>query len=168
MNAVTPIEDAWTTSIQEVNAWRGAAIHHYGRIEAEVGQTLLALRSCFPDVRVSLDHLAGARFVALRRHAVPVGLLPDPRIAAALQALEPFLERRVALCHGVARVALQRSGAWLVAFEWTLYDKPGNPVQTAWFAQDDALSWLADLRRKTDCLASLLRRQRAALAPASQ
>lgn len=107
---------AWDEAISSVNAWRGQAIQCFAQAEVAVSETLLALaRHEGPGALVRLRRLVGQRFQDLHDTLAPEGPFSAEGTAAsaALAAFRAHEDLRPALCHGVAKVALDRQGRWL-------------------------------------------------------
>ena len=114
-----------------LNQWRGHMVEDFARSEQPVTETLALLNSNEPAGKATrLPHLVGQRYDRL------VALLaadpaPSGHTKVALTALHRFREHdvlRTMLCHGVTRVAVDRSGEWVALM--TLVSFRGNAVTT--------------------------------------
>ena len=124
MNALSPFPALksdgpdWDAICQEVNAWRGACMHHFSVVEEAVTKTLLALSEAEgASSKVRLRHLIGQRFEDLEIAIGPEGPFAEIGKTAA-RALAQFRTNhevfRSQLCHGVAKVAVIRDGSWML------------------------------------------------------
>lgn len=112
----------WDDAIAQVNRWRGDCLQSFAQSETAVTETLLLLNAvAVKGSVVKLPHLIGQRFEALRLATGPEGAFASEG-AKAHDAISAFLVReklRAFLCHGVAKVALERSGSWIAIFNLT-------------------------------------------------
>ena len=164
MNAITPVDlphgdAAWERATEAVNAWRGGALHCLAQAELAVSETLLAM-SAVPEKgsAVRLRRLVGQRFEDLRSAIASDGPFASEGVkaVAALTGFEKHQDLRPMLCHGLAKVALDRKGHWVVIFKVLVLG--GREPERAAMAleQRDAEIRLEDLRRDSQRLASLL------------
>lgn len=109
----------WEDAIAQVNRWRGDCLQSFAQSETAVTETLLLLNAVAANgSSVKLPHLVGQRFAALKLATGPQGAFAIEG-AKAHDAISAFLVReqlRAFLCHGVAKVALERSGSWIAIF----------------------------------------------------
>lgn len=115
-------DDQWELAIAQVNRWRGNCVQRFAQTETAVTETLLVLNAV-PEkgASVKLPHLIGQRFEALKLVLGPEGAFAKEGVIAH-EAITAFLLReqlRAFLCHGVAKVALERSGNWIAIFYLT-------------------------------------------------
>ena len=96
MNALSPFPALksdgpdWDAICQEVNAWRGACMHHFSVVEEAVTKTLLALSEAEgASSKVRLRHLIGQRFEDLELAIGPDGPFAEIGKTAA-RALAQF------------------------------------------------------------------------------
>ena len=164
MNAITPIETAigevaWEEAIRSVNEWRGHSLHCFAQAEAAVSETLLAMAAVANrGARVKLRRLIGQRFEDLNS-AIGAGGPFATEGNKAAQALHAFREHealRPILCHGTAKVALDRHGQWLVLMKVLSFS--GRKAERASLALDqrEAVAKLAELKARTQQLVSAL------------
>ncbi len=171
MNAVTPITagpdaTSWEDALASLNSWRGRAIQCFAQSEAAVSETLLALAALGDrGAKVRLRRLVGQRFEDL-----DAALGPDGPFAAegakelpALAAFRSHGALRPALCHGVAKVALDRQGQWIVLLRLLAFRGRAAERDTLSFEQREAEAMLATLRCDGQKLGTALGNLRAAL-----
>src|SRR5690606_36645858 len=107
---------AWEAAVGEVNSWRGQALQHFAVAETAASETLLLMASLPGGANVRLRRLVGQRFEDLRLAIGSDGPFARQGVKAA-EALEAFSRHetlRAYLCHGMAKVALDRHGHWIV------------------------------------------------------
>ena len=106
----------------QVSRWRGDCVQIFAQSETAVTETLVVLNSVKDKgASVKLPHLFGQRFEALKLAIGPEGAFAKDG-AKAHHAISAFLAReplRAFLCHGVAKVALERSRGWIAIFNLT-------------------------------------------------
>ncbi len=122
MPELNTYDERWTNAIAQMNSWRGDCVQSFAHSESAVTETLLVLNGV-PEKggSVKLPHLIGQRFEALKFAIAPAGPFAKDG-AKAHEAISAFLMReqlRAFLCHGVAKVALERSGSWIAIFNLT-------------------------------------------------
>lgn len=165
MNAITPIDAAgaeagWDKAIRSVNEWRGRSLHCFAQAEAAVSETLLALASA-PDrgTRVKLRPLVGQRFEDLASAIGANGpfAAEGGKAALSLLAFRAHEALRPVLCHGTAKIALDRNGRWLILMKVLSFR--GRKAERSSLALDqrDAAAKLAELDARTRHLVSALR-----------
>lgn len=173
MNAITPIETAneetaWDEATQSVNEWRGNGLQCFAQAEAAVSETLLAL-AVVPGrgAGVKLRRLIGQRFEDLN-----TAITADGPFAAeggkAAQALAAFREHealRPMICHGTAKVALDRNGQWVVLIRVLSFRGRSADRSSLALDQKEATNLLAELKDRTRQLGSALQSLRARIAP---
>jgi hypothetical protein len=146
--------------LAEVNAWRGACMHHFSQVEMAVTETLLALSAARPnDDRVKLRHLVGQRLEDLTVATAPDG--PFGEVGKQLQDELLHFRReheafRILLCHGVAKVAVDRQGSWLVVWRTLSFRGRQSDRTTTVMEKDQALAISDALKRDGTKLSSLL------------
>lgn len=156
--ASLPLPDplAWSDILFQVNAWRGACLHHFTVAEHAVTETLLALDAARPGV-VRLRHLIGQRLEDLAAALAEGGPFAHP---PASKALTRFRDRhegfRAQLCHGAMTVAAQVGGDWLVVVDVLAIKARQGVTDTAVIRQTAGEERLAQLKRDGQALASLL------------
>lgn len=164
MNAEVKIEtcgdDAlWIRVIHDVNAWRGACLQCFSAAEAGVTETLLAL-NIIPDkgVSVKLRHLIGQRFDDLAAVLGPEGAFAAEGKTAfkALEAFRGHESLRTYLAHGVAKITVERSGKWVLVFRQISIRARQSERTMLLIEEAEGVETLADLRRKSQQLCSVL------------
>lgn len=122
MNAHTTIDllpsCCWDDVYAEVNAWRGACMHHFSQVEMAVTQSLLALDAAKPDGEsLRLRHLIGQQYEDLEAAISPSGPFGNEG-KSACDALSWYRTQheafRALLCHGTIKVCVERNGHWLL------------------------------------------------------
>lgn len=164
MNESAPAEIAnddplWNQAIRDVNAWRGACLQHFSAAEAAVTEALLLLKS-IPNrgEAVRLRHLIGQRFDDLHKLIEDGGIFAKEGKAAAkalsdIRTIEGF---RSCLAHGQAKIALERTGKWVVILRHTSIRGQQAERSMLLFEQAEAEEKLVDLKRKSQKLCSVL------------
>ena len=164
MDEGAPIEIAnddplWNQAIQDVNAWRGACLQHFSAAEAAVTETLLLLKA-IPDrgETVRLRHLIGQRFDDLSKLIEAEGAFAKEGKAAAkaLSDLRTLEGLRSFLAHGQAKIALERTGKWIVILRHVSIRGQQAERLMLLCEQAEAEERLADLKRKSQKLCSVL------------
>lgn len=159
-------DDVWDRAIASVNAWRGHAIQCFAQTEAAVSETLLTLANIEGrGGSVRLRRLVGQRFQDLQDALTLEGPFAAEG-AAAGAALAAFREHeavRAALCHGIAKIALDRHGRWLVVFRTLAFRGRDEERSGVTYEQPEADAFLADLKARGQKLGSALGALRAAL-----
>jgi hypothetical protein len=155
MNAIVPVQQfidaaAWDEATNAVNAWRGHALHCFAQAEAAVSETLLAMASApqwGPKVR--LRRLVGQRFEDLASALETKGPFADERAKAAsvLAGFRDHESLRAFLCHGVAKVAFDRSGRWLVVLKLLAFRSREADRSSVVYEKREAEELLADLNK---------------------
>ena len=156
MDDGTPIEIAnddplWNQAIQDVNAWRGACLQHFSAAEAAVTETLLLLKA-IPGrgEAVRLRHLIGQRFDDLSKLIEADGAFAKEGKAAAkaLLDLRTLEGLRSFLAHGQAKIALERTGKWIVILRHVSIRGQQAERLMLLFEQAEAEERHVDLKRK--------------------
>jgi hypothetical protein len=166
----TSDELPWTRAAFEVNAWRGACLQAFSRAEAAVTETLLSLSGTGGSVAsVQLRHLVGQRLEDLAQALEREAAFEGEAMAAreALASFRTFEKLRAHLAHGVARVALERNGSWVVLLLHIAIRQRAAERSTVAFDQAEAAEALNDLERNTQRLDSALADLRRAVAVGS-
>ncbi|HYJ51574.1 MAG TPA: hypothetical protein VEW04_00215 [Allosphingosinicella sp.] len=165
MNAIAPVEAAigdaaWGQAIRSVNEWRGHALHCFAQAEAAVSETLLVM-AAVPErgARVKLRRLIGQRFEDLNSAIEAQGPF-GAEAGKAVQALFAFREQealRPILCHGTAKVALDRHGQWLIQIKVVSFRARKADRTSLALDEREAGARLAELKERTHHLVSALR-----------
>lgn len=152
-------ETAWTQAIHDVNAFRGACLQHFSSAEAAVTETLLLLKEV-PNrgETVRLRHLIGQRFDDLAKLVEQGGVFADEgsAVAKALSELRTIESFRTCLAHGQAKIALERNGQWVVIFRMIAIRAKLAERSVVVLEQADAEQRMADLKRRSQSLCSVL------------
>ena len=154
----------WDIAEGEVDRWRGACIQVFARSEAATTETLIALAKD-ASTKVKLPHLVGARFEALYT-AVAIGggsVAGAPRLKAALDAFREHDDVRTILCHGVAQVAIDRRGEWIVVLRCTSCRSGSAEQIVRTFTVAQAAEVFAEIQHDAQVLSSLLGQLRKSL-----
>jgi hypothetical protein len=176
MNALTSIRQSqsvepWDRAVTAVNAWRGQAIHCFAQAEAEVSETLLAL-ACGPGggSKVRLRRLVGQRLEDLSCAVAPEGPFGEQgrKVAATLAAFREHESLRTFLCHGPAKITVDRQGQWVVILKVLAFRSRKAERSSMTLEERDAEALLADLRTASRHLTSALQSLRAAMAREEQ
>jgi len=150
ISALAPPQ-GWDAVLGEVNAWRGACIHHFTYVEQAVTESLVELHAAKPDgAIVRLRHLVGQRFEDLANAIAPDGPFPDAgRTVSA--TLSTFRERheafRTLLCHSQMTVSVEVSGKWVVVARSLVLRGSRAERTTTVIEEAEAASRLAALKR---------------------
>jgi len=164
MDAQVPADIAkddplWNRAIHDVNAWRGACLQHFSAAEAAVTETLLLLKTVpSRGEAVRLRHLIGQRFDDLSKLIAEEGVfaLEGKAAAKALADLRTLEGLRSTLAHGQAKIALERTGKWIVILRHVAIRAQQAERMTLLFEQAEAEERLVDLKRKSQKLCSVL------------
>ena len=149
----------WAQVTSEVNAWRGACLQCFARAEAAVTDALLFLSGVGQrGAAVQLRHLTGQRLEDIAQAIGPGGPFAAEGGAAheALASFRIYESLRAHLAHDVARIALERNGAWVVVFRHLSIRSRTAHRSTMALEQAGAAETLADLKRKAQQLDSAL------------
>ena len=156
MNAQTPIIAAghlpdFDAACARLNQWRGQVIENFARCEQAVTETLALINATGATVQdakgAKFPHLVGQRYERL------VALLsapPEPsgHRKVALTALERFRTHdalRTMLCHGVAKVAIDRAGQWVAVMTMVSFKASQTVTDKLTFEEDEAAGRLEQL-----------------------
>jgi hypothetical protein len=168
MNAILPCRQAidaaaWEAAVCEVNTWRGEALQHFAVAETAASETLFQMASLPRGANVRLRRLVGQRFEDLRLAIGPDGPFAKEgrKAAEALAAFSQHERLRAALCHGMAKVALDRHGQWLVILKVLAFQGRVEDRSSTAFEKREAEAVLADLKAASQKLASSLQSLRA-------
>lgn len=150
----------WDGVYTEVNAWRGACLHHFSAVETAVTETLLVLSGLSSTkTPVRLRHLIGQRFEDLAEaigpegHFAKAGMAAHSELALYRSRHETF---RTVLCHGVVQVTIAPGGDWvLIIRSLTIRGKQAERNAIA-LDQAEAQAKLAALKHDGMRLTSLL------------
>lgn len=157
----------WESIFAEVNAWRGACLHHFSAAEMAVTGTLLTLGRLSTDLEaVRLRQLSGQRFedlaMALRADGprAIIGQLARDELAEYRNRQEAF---RNLLCHGTLKVMIDRNNQWGLIIR-TLTIRTRQPERSVTvITQKEASDSLSQLKRDSQKLASTLGQLRRAI-----
>lgn len=152
-----PEQDLWFRVTLEANAWRGHCLHCFAQVEASVTETLLSLSERNDSV-VKLRHLFGQRLADLGEVIGPEGefAVPGKKAFEALEAFRVHEQLRNILAHGVAKIAVDRQGKWVMVMrQLSIRGKKAERNKLA-VEQEEAEQILADLQRTSQRLNSML------------
>lgn len=150
----------WDAVFTEVNAWRGACLHHFSSVEMAVTETLLTLNSeSTPAGAVRLRQLIGQRFEDL---AAAIG--PDGAFAVSGKSSFESLSRyraeqesfRALLCHGAVKVTVDQSSQWTLVIRSLSIRSRHAEREIVVIERSEALARLRRLKVEGQKLASLL------------
>jgi len=150
----------WDAILAEVNAWRGACLHHFSAVEMSVSETLLALSDAAPSgTDVLLPHLFGPKLEQLVSLTAADG--PFSEIGKNAQwELQQYREHhdnfRNYICHAFLKIAVERSGQWMLAMRLLSFSSGRADRKTLALEQAEALAKLDALKRDGQRLASVL------------
>ena len=151
---------SWDDIFAEVNAWRGACMHHFSTVEMSVTETLLVLGAVKEDgQKVRLRHLIGQRFEDLAAAIGADGPFADKGKAAHAELSQYRASHeafRALLCHGVAKVSVDHSGQWILLIRSLSIRARQAERGTLVMEQGEANTVLAKLKRDGQNLASVL------------
>jgi hypothetical protein len=173
MNAITPFdaaanEAAWEEATQSVNAWRGLCLQCFAQAETAVSETLLAMAD-LPDrgAGVKLRRLIGQRFEDLNSAIAAEGpfAAEGGKAVHVLAAIREHEALRPMICHGTAKVALDRHGQWIVLIRLLSFRGRRADRSSLALDQKEATNILAELKDRTRQLGSALQSVRARIAP---
>lgn len=162
MTIQTPIsaiddDQLWEAPTCAANAWRGQAIQIFAQAELAVSDTLEALAAVpVRGADVRLRRLVGQRFEDLGSALSGAFAAEGVKAAAALAQFRSHEELRPFLCHGVAKLALDRNGRWLIVLKLVAFQARGTQRTSRTVEQQDAEQLLAGLREDGRRLASAL------------
>lgn len=142
----------WESAARAANAWRGEAIQIFAQAELCVSETLEAL-AAVPERgnQVKLRRLVGQRFGDLTEALTATFAAEGAKAAAALEEFRRHEELRPYLSHGAGRLALERSGRWIVVLKVTVFRSGGTERGSRVIEQGEAERILGELR--ADCRA---------------
>lgn len=155
----TPGPD-WDAIFDEVNAWRGACLHHFSATERAVTETLLTLNAApSRGETIRLRQLIGQRFedlsIAIRADG-PLALEGEAARAELADYREGQEGFRTLLCHGSITVTVDRNGDWtLIIRSLSIRSRLAERSVTV-IDQADAYGRLEALKRTGQKLASTL------------
>ena len=157
----------WDAIFTEVNAWRGACMHHVSMVEMAVTETLLTLSAATPDgTRIRLRHLIGQRLedlTAALSPGAPFGEVGKTALIELSQYRERHEAFRALLCHGVVKVTVDCGGQWvLVLRQLSIRSRQAERNALA-LDQGEAQAMLVALKRDGQKLASVLGQLRKAV-----
>jgi hypothetical protein len=150
----------WDAVFAEVNAWRGACVHHFSAVEVAVTETLLSLSEIGPGgTAIRLRHLIGQRLEDMTAAVAPDGPFHDAGKAAhgdLVHYREKHETFRNLLCHGFTKISVERNGHWVLVMRVLAIRSGKAERNTLVLDQSDALAKLEALRRDGGRLASAL------------
>lgn len=158
ISAVVPPQ-GWDAVLGEVNAWRGACIHHFTAVEQAVTESLVELHAKPDGAIVRLRHLVGQRFEDLATAIGPdgpfadVGRTVDTTLLSFRERHEAF---RALLCHSQMTVSVEVSGKWVVVARSLVIRGSRAERTTAVIEQAEAATRLAELKRDGQKLSAQL------------
>jgi hypothetical protein len=165
---IVPPTIDWDAIYAEVNAWRGECMHHLSAVEYAVTETLLSLSAIEPiDASFKLRHLIGQKLEDLTAVTAPGGRFGEAGKSTHAELLH-FRDKhgdfRTLLCHGMAKVTVERSGRWVLV--WRRLSVRGRQAERSSAVTDKALALetLDALKRDGTKLASVLGQLRKAVA----
>ena len=143
-------------------------MHHFSAVEMAVTETLLALSVVTPaGTTIRLRHLIGQRLEDLAAATALGGPFEEVGKAARSELLQ-YRERHEAfrnlLCHGFARVSVERTGHWVLVLRAVAVHAGKAERNTLVLDQSEALARLDSLKRDGGKLTSLLGQLRKAAA----
>jgi hypothetical protein len=129
-----------------VNQWRGRMVDAFSRTEQAVSEMLIVLVADQVLVPApKLPHQVGQRFDALAKALTAVEK-PLPQIRTVLSALILYRRHdalRTMLCHGVTRIAVDASGAWIAIMKLINF-KAGASERTRFVVEEEEAQQLLD------------------------
>ncbi|MBY8823847.1 hypothetical protein [Sphingomonas colocasiae] len=150
MNAQTKIEPAlppepFDAARDKVNALRGRCMDAFARAEEAVTETLLVMAETERGKAIRLQHLVGQRFDELNTALGEGGAFAGEGKAASatLAAFRQHDDLRAFLCHGVAKVTLDKHGRWTVVMR-VLALRARKAARTHRAMEQDEVAQLAD------------------------
>lgn len=157
----------WDAVFADVNAWRGACMHHFSTVEMAVTETLLTLAKASSEgERIRLRQLIGQRFEDLAAAIGPEGPFASkgrPAFAKLMHYREHQEAFRVLLCHDAIKVTVDQHCNWLLVIR-SLSIRSRQPEHgLVVMERVEAQSRLADLKREGQHLASMLGQLRKAV-----
>lgn len=149
----------WEALFREVNAWRGQALQYFAQAELAVSETLLAMKSTAAGATsVRLRPLVGQRFEDLGTAVGPEGAFAaeGEKSRAALSNFRRYESIRVVLCHGTAKLALDRHGHWLVVLKVLAFRAGQESRSSLALEKREAEALLSELKSANRALVSAL------------
>lgn len=176
MNAISVIEpptsdDPWMKGTRAAEQWRAMVIDSIAQAEAVVSETLLVLAAApRRGASVKLHQLLGQRLDELEKALKLGGAFAAEGKAALpkLLAFRQYEDLRAALCHGVAKVTLDRKHNWVLAIRLLSLGQNGAKRSVMLFDQEEAAALLAEVRACGQQLACALGHVRAIVKKAPQ
>lgn len=111
-------EQRWEDATFAANAWRGKAIQLFAQAELAVSEALVLLAATpGRGERVRMRRLVGQRFEDLAEALTGAFAEEGARAADALKTFRQHEELRPLLCHGAAKLAIDRNGRWLIVLK---------------------------------------------------
>jgi|APEBP8051073058_1049385.scaffolds.fasta_scaffold00710_12 hypothetical protein len=151
---------SWDDIFTEVNAWRGACMHHFSTVEVSITETLLVLGAVKETgQKVRLRHLIGQRFEDLAAAIEPAAPFGEAGRVAHIELMQYRTSHeafRAMLCHGVAKVSVDHSGQWILLIRSLAIRARQAERNTLVMEQSEATATLTKLKRDGQNLASVL------------
>ena len=172
MNTLEPVRTCvdpilWDEAVKSVNLWRGEAVYCFAEAETAVSETILLLRSLsLGDQQLRLPHLIGQRYEVLASAIGEGGSFAKEgaKAAAALSDFRKHERLRAFLCHGTAKVTLDKHGKWLALLKVLSFEKGREESRSEVYEENEAATILAQLRKTSRQLRATLQSLRARLA----
>lgn len=147
----------WDDATFAANAWRGHAIQIFAQAEIAVTEALETL-AAVPErgASVRLRRLVGQRFQDLEDALAGPFAGDAGKAADALGTFRQHEELRPLLCHGAAKLALDRQGKWLIILRLVAFrGRDAGRVSRA-LEQHEAEELLTKIRQDCHRLTSAL------------
>lgn len=151
-----------------LNEWRGHMVENFARSEQAVTETLALLNATSSIVQdgkgTKFPHLVGQRYDRLAA-LLSAPSQPSGHCKVALSALERFRTHdalRTMLCHGVAKIALDRAGQWVAVMTMVSFKASQTLIDRLTLEEDEAgvrLGQLIDDRRRVSAALGQVRRE---------
>lgn len=168
---VTRAEDeaVWDAAADAANLWRGEMIQLFAQAEQAVSETLETLAlDPVRGAKIQLRRLVGQRFedlsLALSEHFNDMG----EKAAKALANFRRHEHLRPTLCHGAAKLALDRNGHWLIILKLVDFRNRSVERKAETIEQREAEAMLGVLRSDAQNLRSALQSLRSRLVAAAR
>jgi hypothetical protein len=150
-------DELWDSAASAANAWRGHAIQIFAQAEQAVSKALEALASVADrGMTVRRRRLVGQRFEDLAFALAGPFAAEGEKAAVALLRFREHESLRPFLCHGVAKLARDRNGRWLIVIKVIDFRARSSEPMTHAVEEQRAGEVLAELRDDRRALASAL------------
>lgn len=150
----------WDSVLAEINAWRGACLHHCSAVEMAVTETLFALSAAMPGhTEIGLRHLVGQRLEDLASALAPGGAFDEVGKSAQRELTQYRQEHeafRNLICHGVLKATVERNGQWMLIVRMLAIRARQAERSTLALDRGEALAKLDALKRDGQRLTSVL------------